>query len=335
MLSVEVFDITHGLSPQFSATASPLIEVSFGNVFILKNAHTKMEKSNILLGVIITVLVIQTGLIIYQHESIKSLNNEFNLLDNSLNSLVQELGLTKTQLQGEIEEKYTKQQGDISKLTADVIKTQTDLESQSEQLKKIKNSVSNDFSSIIDETIGGVVSVVTNSAKGSGFIISNDGYVVTNYHVIAGAESISVILYEGSAKTIELIGYDIEMDVALLKIDGSYTSLSFGNSDNVEVGEKVIAMGNPFGLSFSVTEGIVSSLHRPGSNGLKVYIQTDVPLNPGNSGGPLIDKQGKVIGINNFKIGDSESLGFALESDYIKDLVNQIAQEELNMTLIS
>jgi S1-C subfamily serine protease len=293
-----------------------------------------MEKSNILLGAIIIVLVIQTGLIIYQHESIKSLNNEFNLLDNSINSLAQELGLTKTQLQGEIEDKYTKQQGDISKLTADVIKTQTDLESQSEQLKKIKNSVSNDFSSIIDETIGGVVSIVTNSAKGSGFIISNDGYVVTNYHVIAGAKSISVIPYEDSAKTIELIGYDIEMDVALLKIDGSYTSLSFGNSDNVEVGEKVIAMGNPFGLSFSVTEGIVSSLHRPGPNGLKVYIQTDVPLNPGSSGGPLIDKQGKVIGINNFKIGGAESLGFALESNQVIETINIISQERLEKDIL-
>lgn len=293
-----------------------------------------MEKLKVLFGVIIAILVIQTSFIIYQHESIKSLNNKINLIDNSINSLAQELGLTKTQLQGEIENKYTQQQGDINKLTADVIKTQEDLELQSEQLKKIKSSVSNDFSSVIDETIQGVVSIVTNSAKGSGFIISSDGYVITNYHVIAGAKAISVVPYQDSAKIVELIGYNSNMDIALLKINGTYSPLSFGNSDNAEIGEKVIAMGNPFGLSFSVTEGIISSLHRVGSNGLKVYIQTDVPLNPGNSGGPLINKQGKVIGINNFKIGEAESLGFALESNQAVETINIISQERLEKDIL-
>ena len=293
-----------------------------------------MEKLNILLGVIVIAVFVQMGFIIYQYESIKSLNNEVNLLDNSINSLAQELGLTKTQLQGEINQKYTQQQGDISKLTADVIKTQEDLETQSEQLKKIKSSVSTDFSGVIDDTIGSVVSVVTNTAKGSGFIITNDGYVVTNYHVIAGANAISVIPYEDSAKTVELIGYNSNIDLALLKINGSYTPLAFGNSNNVEIGEKVIAMGNPYGLSFSVTEGIVSSLHRTGSNGLNVYIQTDVPLNPGNSGGPLIDKQGKVIGITNFKISEAESLGFALESNQAVETIDIISQEELGIDVL-
>jgi len=306
----------------------------FGNVFILRNSNTKMEKPNIFLTIIVIVIVIQTGFIIYQYESIKTLNNEVNLLDNSLNSLAQELGLTKIELQGEIQDKYTQQQGDISKLTADVIKTQTDLEIQSEKLKKIKSSVSNDFSSVIDNTISGVVSIVTDISKGSGFIITNDGYVVTNYHVINGAKRISVIPYENSAKTIELIGYDIEMDIALLKINGNYTSLSFGNSNNAEIGEKVIAMGNPFGLSFSVTEGIVSSLHRIGNNGLKVYMQTDVPLNPGNSGGPLINKQGEIIGINNFKVSEAESLGFALESNQAVETINIISQERLEKDIL-
>jgi S1-C subfamily serine protease len=294
-----------------------------------------MEKSNIILSVIIIAVFIQMGFIIYQHESIKSLNNEVNLLDNSINSLIQELGLTKTQLQGEIDEKYTNQQNKISELTADVIKTQTDLEAQSEQLKKIKSSVSDDFSSIIDETIGGVVSVVTDISQGSGFIITNDGYAVTNYHVIYGASKINILPYKDSAKTtVELVGYDIEMDLALLKISGDYTPLIFGNSDNAEIGEKVIAMGNPYGLSFSVTEGIISSLHRTGSNGLNVYIQTDVPLNHGNSGGPLIDKQGKVIGINNFKIGEAESLGFALESNQAVETINIISQERLGKDIL-
>ena len=291
-------------------------------------------KTNLLLSLIIIVLVIQLGFITHQHQSIKVLDDEVVSLDSAVNSLAQELGLTKIELQGEIQDKYTQQQGDISKLTADVIKTQEDLEAQSEQLKKIKGSVSDDFSNVIDDTIEGVVSIITDVSGGSGFIITNEGYVVTNYHVINGAKRISVVPYEDSAKTIELIGYDIEMDIALLKIKGDYIPLSFGNSDNVEIGEKVIAMGNPFGLSFSVTEGIISSLHRIGSNGLKVYTQTDVPLNPGNSGGPLINKQGEVIGINNFKIGEAESLGFALESNQAVETINEITQERLGIDIL-
>lgn len=124
------------------------------------------------------------------------------------------------------------------------------------------------------------------------------------------------------------------MDIALLKIDGTYTPLTLANSDNINIGEKVIAIGNPLGLQFSVTEGIVSGINRPGANGLNYYIQTDAALNPGNSGGPLIDVQGKVIGINNFKIGAGESLGFALESNYIKQTVNSISQQALGKNLI-
>ena len=93
-------------------------------------------------------------------------------------------------------------------------------------------------------------------------------------------------------------------------------------------------MGNPYGLSFSVTEGIVSALNRPGLAGNEAYIQTDVPLNPGNSGGPLVNKAGKVIGINNFKIGEAESLGFALESNHAVEIINEIAQDKLGVDLI-
>ena len=131
-----------------------------------------------------------------------------------------------------------------------------------------------------------------------------------------------------------LIGYDDNIDLALLKISGDCDKLSLGDSDKVQVGEKVIAIGNPLGLQFSVSQGIVSAIHREGPNGLDAYIQTDTPLNPGNSGGPLIDQNGRVIGINNFKIGDSESLGFALESNYIKSTVNDISQKSVGEKLI-
>ena len=117
----------------------------------------------------------------------------------------------------------------------------------------------------------------------------------------------------------------------LLKIDGGgYDYLELGNSDDLQIGKKVIAIGNPLGLSFTVTEGIVSALHREGPNGLREYIQTDVSLNPGNSGGPLINTQGQAVGMNNFKIGGADSLGFALESNAIKETVNAILQNNLS-----
>ena len=120
----------------------------------------------------------------------------------------------------------------------------------------------------------------------------------------------------------------------MLKIEGTFTPISLANSDDVQIGQKVIAIGNPLGLQFSVTEGIVSAINRAGSNGLKDYIQTDAALNPGNSGGPLIDTSGKVIGINNFKIGGSENIGFALESNYIKQTINGFSQQDLGKNLI-
>jgi len=123
---------------------------------------------------------------------------------------------------------------------------------------------------------------------------------------------------------------DAFADLALLKTNTFFGELKFANSDDVQVGEKVIAIGNPLGLSFTVTEGIVSAVNREGPNGNFDFVQTDVTLNPGNSGGPLINKEGEVIGINNFKIGGAESLGFALESDVVKESINLM----VNITII-
>tara|TARA_Y100000310_G_scaffold270936_1_gene285022 strand:- start:2011 stop:2892 length:882 start_codon:yes stop_codon:yes gene_type:complete len=293
-----------------------------------------MEKLNILLVLIIGVLVIQFGFVAYQYGVIQDLDSELGSLDNAVGNLAEELGITKSELQDKIDETSAESQDKISKLTADVIKTQEDLETQSDKLSELKASASSDFSGVIEDTIDSVVSINTDVSQGSGFIITNNGYVVTNYHVIAGSSSISVVPYQESSKGAQLIGYVPDMDVALLKIDGNYNPIDFGDSDNIDIGEKVIAMGNPFGLSFSVTEGIVSALNREGSNGYPVYTQTDVPLNPGNSGGPLINKQGKVIGINNFKIGGAESLGFALESNQAEFTVNRIAEEKYGHEII-
>lgn len=231
----------------------------------------------------------------------------------------------------------------ISELTKNLLETNrllgTELGSLNKELNLLKASAGEDFSGIVESLIKSVVTIRTNSGQGTGFIIDSSGYVVTNAHVLADengflASGIQAITSEQETKSAEFIGYDGNLDIALIKISGNYQEVEFGNSNNVEVGEKVIAIGNPLGLDFSVSQGIVSAVHRTGSNDLDYYIQTDAALNPGNSGGPLIDIEGKVIGINNFKIGGGESLGFALESNYIIDAVNEISQKELNQTLI-
>ncbi|GAH75283.1 unnamed protein product, partial [marine sediment metagenome] len=161
----------------------------------------------------------------------------------------------------------------------------------------------------------------------TGFIIDEDGYIVTNYHIIEGATVVGIYTSSDGPYDIQLIGVDSIMDVALLKIEENFQKLSLGNSDNVDIGEKVIAIGNPYGLQFSATVGSVSQIHREGPNGLEIYLQIDAAINPGNSGGPVIDKNGKVIGMVNFKVKGAEGLGFALESNFIREAINDIYQQ--------
>jgi len=242
------------------------------------------------------------------------------------------------QIDSEITELKIDTQSKINELTQNIINTQESLgqtiNSLDTELSQLKASTSADFSGIIEDAIPGVVTIRTDVAQGTGFIIDEQGYIVTNAHVLSGGRKIYAITSEQKAITAELIGYNENFDVALLNIPGTYSFLELDDSDSVQVGENVIAIGNPLGLQFSVSEGIVSAIHRPGPNEEEAYIQTDAALNPGNSGGPLINKKGKVIGINNFKIGDGESLGFALESNYIEDIVNAISTKAFGEELI-
>ncbi len=229
----------------------------------------------------------------------------------------------------------------INTLSENLIQSNKDISTISSQLgiiheefTSLKASAGADFSGVIENVVTGVVTVRTDTSQGTGFLISNDGYIVTNYHVVENATAAAIYTSDNQKHDVGLVGYNPELDIALLKISGSYTPLDLSNSENTQVGEKVIAIGNPLGLQFSVSQGIVSAVHRAGPNGLSVYTQTDAALNPGNSGGPLINTQGKVIGINNFKAGNSESLGFALESNYIKQAVNDIYQQKYGSDLI-
>lgn len=228
---------------------------------------------------------------------------------------------------GQISSNLLIAESNIEKLT-------TSQSSFERQISEIKATTSADFSGIIESSLNSVVAIVTDVGQGTGFIINEQGYIVTNAHVLYGAHYAKAITSEKESINSDLIGYDLNMDIAILKIPGSYSKLELGDSDNVKIGEKVIAIGNPLGLSFSATEGIISARDRIGSNNLPYYFQTDVALNPGNSGGPLINTQGEVIGINNFKIGGAEAIGFALESNYIEETLNNIATKEINQTIV-
>ena len=164
---------------------------------------------------------------------------------------------------------------------------------------------------------------------GSGFVVSPDGYVVTNGHVVRDAGEIVVRLADHSEHRARLIGNDPKTDIALLKIDAAgLPALAFGDSDQAQVGEPVMAIGNPFGLEQTVTTGIVSAKERfIGAGPYDEFIQTDASINPGNSGGPLVDSRGALIGINTAifsQSGGSIGIGFAIPVNVAKDVLPQL-----------
>jgi serine protease Do len=164
---------------------------------------------------------------------------------------------------------------------------------------------------------------------GSGFVVSADGYVVTNFHVVRGAGAIVVRLADHSEHEARLVGSDPRTDIALLKIEASgLPTLPFGDSDRLQVGEPVMAIGNPFGLEQTVTTGIVSAKERfIGAGPYDDFIQTDASINPGNSGGPLLDSRGALVGINTAifsQTGGSVGIGFAIPVNIAKQVLPQL-----------
>lgn len=213
----------------------------------------------------------------------------------------------------------------IQEISSDVFTQKESIENQISQIK----SNQGDFTDIASSAVKSIVTVRTDSSMGTGFLVDSSGYIATNYHILANARQLFVMTFDQKIIPASLVGFDIAKDIAVLKLEGKFESLELADSDKVQVGNKVIAIGNPLGLSFTVTEGIVSALDRTGPNGLPDYIQTDVSLNPGNSGGPLINLEGEVIGINNFKLGDAENLGFALESNELKKTLNDLVNKTI------
>ncbi len=176
---------------------------------------------------------------------------------------------------------------------------------------------------------------VQDGGSGSGSIIDKRGYILTNVHVIQGATKIYVSLFDGTQYEAEVIGQDLDSDLAVIKFNPpegmELKTISFGESSALRVGQKVIAIGNPFGMERTMTTGIVSGLGRPIQNSnnriIRNMIQTDAAINPGNSGGPLLDTSGKMVGINTMIMsssGSSSGVGFAVPSEIAVRVVNDI-----------
>ena len=197
----------------------------------------------------------------------------------------------------------------------------------------------------VNSTVGITTSITTNywgfqstsAASGSGFIISDDGYILTNFHVIENSNSITVALYDGTEYDAELIGYDESNDIAVLKVEAeNLPPVILGDSDKMNVGDPVVAIGNPLGeLTFSLTAGTVSAMGRTVtmSNGITMkLIQTDCAINSGNSGGALFNMYGEVIGITNAKYSSSSSgasidnIGFAIPLNDVRNIVDSIIE---------
>jgi putative serine protease PepD len=197
------------------------------------------------------------------------------------------------------------------------------------------------YQSVVDLTVSGTGDSSpfgdgsqTQEAEGTGFVYDKQGHIVTNQHVVDGAGTITVKFWNGKTYEARLVGVDRSSDLAVVKVSAPASLLkpvTFGDSDAVEIGESVIAIGSPFGLAGTVTSGIVSGLHRemqaPNRFTIKDSIQTDAPINHGNSGGPLIDVLGHVIGVNTqiqSESGGSDGVGFAIPSNTVKSVVEQL-----------
>jgi S1-C subfamily serine protease len=277
----------------------------------------------IIFMIVITILL--NGIIVKQTIENKALRQEIQKLEDSTNGKINELAVnvinTKTAISG------------------DLISINQNINQANQEIDLLKANINEDFSGIIEESIKSVLTIRTLSKQGTGFIINDQGYIVTNEHILANDQGelsnlIQIITEDNKIYMGEFIGSIKEIDLALLKINANYPKLELEEMSNIKAGDKVIAIGNPEGFQFSVTDGIISAINRKGYSEFATYIQTNAELNQGNSGGPLINTNGKVVGMNNFKLIDTEGMGFALEVDKIKLGVNTISQEILNITLI-
>ncbi|MFH1849148.1 MAG: trypsin-like peptidase domain-containing protein [archaeon] len=256
-----------------------------------------------------------------------------NQTQESLNRLEQLVDLEVTLLKINLESQLGDVSSDVEKVRKETESKLEGIDTQigglSEKSSELENKISeidvtsSDFSAIIGDVIKAVVSVKTDKGQGSGVIFDSRGYILTNRHVIEDATSIYAVDYDSIVYKVDVIAVATNLDLAVIKMDtGRDMDFLEFETRAPRVGERIIAVGNPLGLSFSVTEGIVSAASRA-IDGIS-YIQTDVPINFGNSGGPLVNANKRIVGINTFKIADTEGLGFAIPAAAAQQMAEQV-----------
>jgi len=196
---------------------------------------------------------------------------------------------------------------------------------------KFVSATNNSIESVVTVYAYGGNRSYANNSIGSGVVFSEDGYIVTNTHIISGNRLIKVKLYSGEEFDANLIGADVNADIAVLKINANseLKPINVSNSDDLKIGDKVLAIGNPYGIGISVSSGIISATGRDYGNPYLELIQTDAAINPGNSGGALINENGNLIGINTkifSRTGAYQGLGFAIPSNNIVQIASEIIQ---------
>lgn len=248
------------------------------------------------------------------------LRDEFDVKTSDLESKLQ------TEISGQVESVKKEQQKQYIGLTGQISELEKGSQELEEKLLSI-NVQTKDFTLIVDQVLRSVVSIRTDKGYGSGAIIHPDGYIVTNYHVVKGISQAVVVTSNQKRYPVRLVGFDEDSDLAVVKIEGDepFKYLKFDRA--YRLGEKVIALGNPGGLDFTVTEGIVSTVSR-NYNGID-YIQHDVAINPGNSGGPLVNANARIIGINTLKRSNFEGIGFAIEADMVDDVTDELISQDI------
>ena len=282
----------------------------------------KLDSKKIMTGfaMVILLTLAGNGYLFYQ------LNKLSTNLEAAKEQSASELTIMENMV-ASVQEEYKSKIESLTKALEKIEKESNIKISELEEEVKNVNIQSGDFSAILDEVFQGVVSIVTDIGQGSGAFISSDGFIITNEHVIRGAKAIRVVDYEGNIYAAKVNGTNRGVDIAVLKItpQKKVNRLTFTSSSSLKVGEKVVAVGNPAGLGFTATEGIISQLGRfADRNNPEGLMQIDVPINPGNSGGAIVNINGNIVGIAKSKIAGLESLGFAIPADAAK-----LAAEEI------
>jgi len=266
------------------------------------------------------------------------LTQKIENVDNALGKTIDEYKLQNEQKFTVVDQKITQSQQESQEKIFSLEGQLKDVQNKSETaVTQLKESISNiqieskDFSAIIDDVVETVVTLKTDKGLGSGVIISQKGYLVTNQHVVDRISKLGIYTADGNVYAGRLIAEDVDKDIAILQIvsEKEFNYLKFEDSDKINVGEKVIAVGNPSGLAFSVSEGIISSTNRVDNNGVPLF-QIDAAINPGNSGGPLVTINKKIAGINTLKLTGTEGLGFAIQGDVVKQFAENAIEKYEN-----